>query len=152
MPAAPVVAVLEPGPTATLAPVRVGQTRRLIESDIADVVAEIESAQQAIAMAVADYKNRTRSASLKSPTFPISPSRADYVPKENTASGRAFAAAYFLAKAWTAWLKTDEERRRRTLRPKTGKTPWIMPEHMNSAQIATFPESFAARVCEQSQV
>lgn len=124
----------------------------LNEADIADLVAETETHQETITTAVTDYKRRTRSTSLKSPTFPVSPKTADYVPAEDTASARAFAAANFLAKAWTAWLETDEERRRRTTRSKTGQTPWIMPEHMNSAQVATFPESFAARIHEQSLV
>jgi hypothetical protein len=124
----------------------------LTESDIANLVAETETHQEAIAMAVTEFKRRTRSASLTAPTFPIGPNASDYVPEDDTASGRALAAANFLAKAWSAWLQTDEQRRRRTSRPKTGETPWIMPEHMNSAQVATFPEAFAARVHEQSMV
>ncbi|WP_129985265.1 hypothetical protein [Nocardioides iriomotensis] len=124
----------------------------LDESDIAGLVTETETQQEVIAAAVAEHKRRTRSSSLKAPSFPTTPNPADHVPVEDTASGRAFAAANYLAAAWTAWLQTDEERRRRTTRPQTGETPWIMPEHMNSPQLARFPESFAARVHEQPLV
>jgi hypothetical protein len=124
----------------------------LTSADIEDLVAETETHQDAIVEAVADYKRRTRAASVKFPTFPASPHAADYLPAEDTASGRAFAMANFLAKAWTAWLMTDEERRRRTARPKTGETPWIMPESMNSAHVAVFPDSLVARVFEQPLV
>lgn len=124
----------------------------LTDADIADLVGETETHQDAILEAIADYKLRTRSVSIVPPTFPASPHAADYAPAEDTANGRAFATANFLVKAWTAWLMTDEERRRRTTRPKSGETPWIMPDSMNSPHISVFPESFAARVFQQPLV
>jgi hypothetical protein len=124
----------------------------LTVSDVEDLVTATEALQDAIVQAITDFKRSTRSTSAKLPTFPGSPKAADFLPDEDTASGRAFATANFLAKAWSLWLATDEERRRRTVRPRTGETPWIMPPSMTSAQIALFPESFAARVHEQPLV
>ena len=75
----------------------------LDESDIAGLVTATETHQEVIAAAVAEHKRRTPSSSLKAPTFPTTPNPADHVPVEDTASGRAFAAANYLAAAWTAW-------------------------------------------------
>ncbi|RYB89317.1 hypothetical protein EUA06_15110 [Nocardioides glacieisoli] len=124
----------------------------LTVSDIEDLVTATEAQRDAILLAVKDFKRTTRSASVKLPTFPASPKAADFVADEDTATGRAFTTANFLAKAWTAWLRTDEERRRRTARPKTGETPWIMPHSMSSPQVDLFPEAFVPRVHEQPLV
>jgi hypothetical protein len=124
----------------------------LTVSDIDAWVAETEAHQQAIEAAVDDYKRRTRQKGLVPPTFPVSPSWADFTPSENTPGKRALATANYVARVWTNWLKTDEERRRRTVQPKTGKTPWIMPEELNQAEVAEFPSAFAARVQSQPLV
>ncbi|WP_231249293.1 hypothetical protein [Nocardioides furvisabuli] len=124
----------------------------LTESDLTDLVAYTEAHQHAISEAVRDHKRRTRSASIAMPVFPVSPIPTDFAPVDDTPASRAFATASYLAQAWTAWLKTDEERRRRTIRPRTGETPWIMPESLNSPKVAAFPELFAARVHEQALV
>lgn len=124
----------------------------LTTTDIDALVARTEAHQQAIIAAVVDYKRRTRSSGLKDPTFPSSPTRADFAPSDNTPSQRAFMTANYLGRAWSAWLKTDEERRRRTVRPQTGETPWIMPAEMNAATVPDFPEDFAARLHVQPLV
>lgn len=54
-----------------------------------------------------------------------------------------------IEKVRSHWLRTDEERRRRTVRPRTGESPWIMPEELNQAEVAEFPPAFAARVRSQ---
>ncbi len=106
----------------------------------------------AILEAVADYKRRTRSKTLTEPMFPPSPRAADFQPAEDTASQRAFTTANYLGKVWSRWLKTDEERRRRTARPKRGETPWIMPDDLNAPEVAEFPSAFAAPIHEQPLV
>jgi len=116
------------------------------------VVIDAAAHQAAISAAIAEYRRRTRSYSLKDPVFPVSPKAVDHLPAGDAPSGRALAAANFLAAAWTAWLKTDEERRRRTARPKTGETPWMMPEDLNSAEVAGLPPAFAGVVHEQAVV
>lgn len=121
-------------------------------ADVDVLLDEVEAQQARILEAIADYKRRTRSKALIEPTFPARPAREDFRPSEATASQRAFTTANFLGMAWSTWLKTDEERRRRTEQPKTGKTPWIMPEDMNSATVPDFPEQFAKRLHEQPLV
>jgi hypothetical protein len=121
-------------------------------ADVAVLLDEIEAQQGRILQAITDYKRRTRSKTLIEPTFPARPAREDFTPSEDTASQRAFTTANFVGRAWSTWLRTDEERRRRTEQPKTGKTPWIMPEDMNSAAVPDFPEQFATRLHEQPLV
>lgn len=121
-------------------------------ADVAVLLDEVEAQQARILEAIIDYKRRTRSKALIEPTFPARPAHEDVTPSEDTASQRAFTTANLVGRAWSTWLKTDEERRRRTVQPKTGKTPWIMPEEMNSAAVPDFPEQFAARLHEQSLV
>ena len=115
-------------------------------ADIEDLVSETESHQEAVLAAIADYKRRTGSFSLKDPVFPMSPKAANHLPSEDVPAQRALATASFLARAWTVWLRSDEERRRRTVRPKTGETPWIMPAELNSPDVATFPAPFMALI------
>jgi hypothetical protein len=121
-------------------------------ADVDVLLDEVEAQQASILDAITDYKRRTRSKALIEPTFPTRPAREDFTPSEDTASQRAFTTANFVGRAWSAWLKTDEERRRRTEQPKTGKTPWIMPEDMNSATVPDFPKQFATRLHEQPLV
>lgn len=124
----------------------------LCAADLELLVSETVERQEAIVEAVNEYKRRTRSKTLTLPTF-AAPARAeDFPPRDGTASSRAFALANFAQSAWTTWLQTDEERRRRTIQPKTGLTPWVMPEELNEAQVPDFPERFAARIHEQPLV
>jgi hypothetical protein len=124
----------------------------LSAADVDSLLDEVEAQQARILEAITDYKRRTRSKTLIEPTFPARPAREHFAPSEDTASQRAFTTANFLGVAWSTWLKTDEERRRRTEQPKTGKTPWIMPEDMNAATVPDFPEQFAKRLREQPLV
>lgn len=124
----------------------------LTVSDIAALVDATEVRQHAILAAIEDYKRRSRSKTLAEPRFLPSPSAGDFRPTEDTASQRAFTTANFIGKAWSRWLATDEERRRRTAQPKTGLTPWIMPADLNSADLAAFPAEFAVRLTVQPSV
>ncbi|WP_250286043.1 hypothetical protein [Frankia sp. CiP1_Cm_nod2] len=116
------------------------------------LVAETEGHQQRILAALDAYKQHTRSKTLVSPAFPTSPKVDGFPPVEDTPSKRALATANFAACVWTTWLETDEERRRRTVRPKTGQSPWIMPEELNSQTVPDFPPVFAGRLHEQPLV
>jgi hypothetical protein len=121
-------------------------------ADVGLLLDEVEAQQARIVEAIADYKRRTRSNALIEPTFPVRPRLEEFTPLEDTASQRAFTTANLVCRAWSTWLKTDEERRRRTKQPKSGKTPWIMPDDMNSATVPDFPKQFAARLHERPLV
>jgi len=118
----------------------------LTVGDIASLVTETESRQRQILAAIDDYKNRTKSRSIVSPAFPASPASSDFTPAEDTPAQRALAAANYLVRAWGLWLRTDEERRRRTVQPTTGTSPWIMPEDLGHTTVADFPAEFASRL------
>lgn len=121
-------------------------------ADIDYLVEATTSAQRDIIAAVEEHRTRTRSKTLIDPTFPAPADRALATPRDATASARAYALANYMMRAWSSWLRTDEERRRRTVQPRTGKTPWIMPEEMNAADVPDFPATFTGRVREQELV
>lgn len=124
----------------------------LTSADLQTLLVEIEDQQTAISDAVEQYKRSSRSKTLTEPKFPALPTPESFAYDGDGAGSRAFAQANLLQKAWTAWLQTDEERRRRTIQPRTGKTPWVMPEHMNAPNVSNFPAKFAERVHEQPLV
>lgn len=115
-------------------------------ADVASLLDEVDVQQSRILAAIADYRRATRSKTLVEPTFPARPAPEDFAPAEDTPSLRALATANYFGRSWTTWLETDEERRRRTVQPATGATPWIMPESMNAATVPDFPEAFAGRL------
>jgi hypothetical protein len=121
-------------------------------ADLNELLAEIAEHQQRITEAVRAYKTRTRSKTLTEPTFPDAPAQADFAPHEESASQRAFALANFARRIWSTWLDTDAERLKRTVQPKTGASPWVMPAEMNEQSIPDFPPTFAARIVEQPLV
>lgn len=123
-----------------------------VEADLDSLLAEIAEHQQRITDAVKAYKSRTHSKTLAEPLFPPVPNAEDFAPDEDTASRRAFMLANYVGRVWGSWLKTDEERRRRTVQPKTGATPWVMPDDMNEQTTPDFPPAFASRVIEQPLV
>jgi hypothetical protein len=141
--------VLTAGSTPESLPI-VGEA--LTIDDIEDLVRETEEFQGRITEAVQAYAHKTHSKTIAPPVFEPSPKWADFVPGADTATQRAFQTANFLNRAWTAWLRTDEQRRRRTVRPKTNETPWMMPADMGSPTLASLPPVFAGRVTPQSQV
>ena len=59
---------------------------------------------------------------------------------------RALSVANYVAAVWSAWLATDEQRVRRAINPRTGTTPWIMPEALGSPELAEFPPEFGQLV------
>lgn len=95
-----------------------------------------------VADAIAAYGKKTRNKSLVTPPRPQPCGYTE--PAEDTAPGRALATANYLARLWQNWLTVEEERRRRTVSPRTEATPWIMPPDLNSATTAELPDAVAA--------
>ncbi|TFE24619.1 hypothetical protein E0F15_21255 [Frankia sp. B2] len=124
----------------------------LTVADLKALVAETEGHQQRIVAEIDAYKQRTKSKTLVSPTFLASPKIDDFPPTADTPSQRALATANFVASVWMSWLTTDEERRRRTVQPKTQLSPWIMPEELNDPTVPDFPPGFGGRLHEQPLV
>ncbi len=124
----------------------------LREADLGMLLVEITEHQQRITDAVKAYKARSRSKTLTEPAFPDPPKAESLLPDEDTALQRAFVLANYLGRVWESWLKTDDERRRRIVQPKSGTTPWVMPDDMNDQMTPDFPPGFAARVIEQPLV
>ncbi|NKY44310.1 hypothetical protein [Nocardia cerradoensis] len=99
--------------------------------------------QERICRAVDDYSRRQRS-KLVVPVFQPVPELA--AAAQDEPRFRALAVANYIGNVWTAWLFTEEQRLRRTVNPRTGETPWIMPEDLNDPAIAIFPAEFSDRV------
>lgn len=119
-------------------------------ADIQEMVQETRLFQREIRQLVADYRKRTRT-SLVDPDFPTPPDPREFHATSDVPHMRALALANYVVAAWTCWLKIDEERRRRTVQPRTGNSPWIMPEDLNSQEPAVLPRNFAQRVVVQKE-
>lgn len=106
---------------------------------------ETEVRQQLIVEAVTEYAERTKNSSLVIPEFPSARPglKAD---DRDEPQYRALAVADYVAVVWSAWLATDEQRVRRAINPRTGKTPWIMPEALGSPELAEFAPEFGKLV------
>ena len=101
--------------------------------------------QQRITDAVADYAARTKNRNLVMPDFPST--RPEHkIDDRDEPEYRALSAANYVRDAWSAWLATDEQRVRRTVNPRTGTTPWIMPDELGSPTLADFPPEFGQLV------
>lgn len=138
--------VLTEGSTADGLPITAAT---LSVGDVGLLVAETVEHQRRIVDAIDAYAKRTRNKNLVRPAFrePLSP--GSFEPSEDTATQRAFQTANYVARAWSEWLTTDDERRRRAENPRTKKSPWIMPTEMGSPVVADFPAAFIERVAPQ---
>jgi hypothetical protein len=106
---------------------------------------EIATHQQLIEAAVADYAALTKNKNLVTPEFPgTRPALA--VDPRHQPEFRALAVANYVRTVWTAWLAADEQRVRRAINPRTGTTPWIMPEALGSPELAEFAPEFTKLV------
>ncbi|WP_067799158.1 hypothetical protein [Nocardia beijingensis] len=103
--------------------------------------------QERICQAIRDYSRRNR-ANLVLPGFLPTPVLT--AAEQDAPQFRALTVANYVGAVWEAWLYTDEQRYRRTVTPRFGKTPWIMPLELNSPTIAAFPPEFAERVRPES--
>ncbi|MCU1648299.1 MAG: hypothetical protein JWN03_8574 [Nocardia sp.] len=108
-----------------------------------DLIRQTATHQDRICEAISDYNSRNHK-DLVIPRFPPTPVLAP--PNEDEPQYRALAVADYAGEVWAAWLFTDEQRHRRTMAPKTGESPWIMPAELNSQTIAILPDEFADRV------
>jgi hypothetical protein len=124
----------------------------LTTSDIDALVAATKAHQASILEAVKSFKRQTRSSSLKDPAFPPNPEATDFRTDDDRPSQRALSTANYAARAWTAWLQTEEERRRRTARPRTGETPWMMPDGLDSPDVSPLPAALSSRFNTQPAV
>lgn len=121
-------------------------------ADLNAMLSETAEHQARITDAVRAYKRDTGSANLTEPNFAPQSSQDQFTPSDDSPAQRSFALANFAGRVWASWLKTDEERRRRTVQPKTNITPWIMPLDMNGQTTPDFPPRFTSRVIEQPLV
>jgi hypothetical protein len=119
--------------------------------DIALMVRETEDRQAQILEAVRGYGKRSRTNVIR-PNFAASPKPEDFIRHRKSPVEHTLQTANYLAAAWSAWLVTEEERRRRTVQPRTGKTPWMMPEELNDPAIAILPPRFADRASTETTV
>ena len=131
------VVVLTPGSDATGLPLSFPQPASLVE----DLVAATRAHQQAIVAAVHAYAADRKGQKLVAPTFPAEVSPPEVWP--DAPEHRALDLARWLARVWTNWLISDGERLRRTIQPRTGKTPWVMPEELNQAGLLILPSVLA---------
>ena len=104
---------------------------------------EIEQLQSRIVEAVTNYSEHTRSKNLVRPTFSPTPSTRDLDLSGRSPAHRALATANLVGGLWTCWLKTEEQRRRRSIDPKKGTSPWIMPDDMSAVDVAELPPSLS---------
>ncbi|WP_153995411.1 hypothetical protein [Mycobacteroides abscessus] len=108
------------------------------------LVRETSDHQKSIAAAVADYARRGKNPNLVIPTFAKAPQLA--MNSRDQPAYRALSVANYVAGVWAAWLGADEQRLRRSVDPRTGETPWIMPEELGRTVLAEFPQGFAQLV------
>lgn len=94
--------------------------------------------------AIAAYKRKTRNANLAIPDMP--PARAYVRATDDTPPSRALATANHLRRLWRDWLEMERERLRRTTHPRTGETPWMMPEELNMPQVRALPANMEALI------
>lgn len=109
-----------------------------------ELIAEATARQLLIEKAIADYMAKSKNKNLVIPNFPAPP----MLPAETRAEPqhRALAVANYVAAVWSGWFATEEQRLRRTTDPRTGASPWIMPEELADPEVSEFPTAFAGSV------
>lgn len=93
--------------------------------------------QEAIIAAIRDHAATRKGQKLVEPTFPAAPESPLEWPQPPQL--RALQLARWVGRIWTNWLVSDGERLRRTVQPRTGRTPWIMPEQLNQPALLELP-------------
>jgi hypothetical protein len=106
------------------------------------IIDETFAHQRLIGAAVTAYAERTRNRNLVTPDFSKERPKLTMDERDGPAY-RAFSVANYVAKVWGLWLTTDEQRVRRTINPRTKKSPWIMPKELSDPVLAEFPPEFA---------
>lgn len=129
------VVVLTPGTT-----IEVGAPAMTFD-DLALVRGATSDLYDLVVAAIAAHKKRTRTTVVT----PSRPEDREYVPPtEDVPALRALATANYLAWLWRGWLVVEEERRRRTVSPRTQESPWMMPPELGSTDGRELPESVTA--------
>ncbi len=113
------------------------------------LISETVELQRRITAAVEQYTAAHKNRKIVQPTFKAVPDPGAFDLDGDDAVQRAHAAASLLGRAWEAWLKTDDQRRQRSVEPRTGKSPWIMPLEMGEPQVSEFPVKFGERLHPQ---
>ena len=109
-----------------------------------DLIAETAARQRCIEKAITDYMSRTKNKNLVIPNFATAPPLP--VQTQTTPQLRALSVANYVAAVWSGWFATEDQRVRRTTEPRTGTSPWIMPEALAEPEISQFPEEFGQQV------
>ena len=127
------VVVLTPGSTAEGFP--------LVGAHQVDLLTHFTDAtrahQEAIVAAIRAHAATRKGQKLVEPTFPASPEPPEAWPESPEQC--ALQLARWLGRAWTIWLVSDGERLCRTVQPRTGRSPWIMPAELNQPELLPLP-------------
>lgn len=102
-----------------------------------EFIAATRAHQAAIVDAIRAHQATRKGQKLAEPTFPAEAEAPQEWP--TAPELRALQLARWLGRTWTNWLVSDGERLRRTTQPRTGRTPWIMPEELNQPQLLELP-------------
>ena len=134
------IVVATPGSDLAGLPVSGGHPASLLE----EFIDATRAHQLAIVSAVRSYAASRKGQKLVEPAFPAVPLLPDDWPEAPVE--RTLELAHLLERAWTNWLVSDSERLRRTTQPRTGKTPWIMPEELNQPELLPLPPALAEKL------
>jgi len=135
--------VLTGGSTFDGLPIR---SNPLTVDDLNSLTSEIKIRRRQIVEAVDAYAKKTKNRNLVRPAFKDLLLPDSFVaPEEEASTQRAFQLANFVARTWSDWLDADDERRKRSINPRTKKSPWIMPEHLSDSVIEEFPAALQER-------
>jgi hypothetical protein len=120
--------------------------------DIGLLIAETARLQELIGDAVEAYAWRpslktgslpTSRRNIVPPRFPAGPTTVELRPHEDSPVGRALATANLLSAAWSTWLETEDERRRRCAI--TDGIIWMLPDDVREACTRALPPALAER-------
>lgn len=120
--------------------------------DISELIAETARLQELIGDAVEAYAWRpslktgalpTSRRTMVPPRFPTGPTTVELRPHEDSPVGRALATANLLSAAWSTWLETEDERRRRCAI--TDGNIWMLPDDVREPCIRALPPAIAER-------
>lgn len=121
-------------------------------ADIGLLIAETSRLQELIGDAVEAYAWRpspktgslpTSRRNIVPPRFPAGPTTVELRPHEDSPVGRALATANLLSAAWSTWLETEDERRRRCAT--TDGVTWMLPDDARETSIRALPPALAER-------
>jgi hypothetical protein len=113
-------------------------------TDVHDLIEETSKVREQI-LDMVRYLRR------KPPRFVPIPSPDRFQPAEETPTQRALQTANLLGRAWTAWLDTDQQRRKYTVDPKA-MDAGLLPDDLSGTDSLEFPPGFADRVVAEPLV